>query len=97
MPHGPICLIATARIGSRRIKSRRAFSYPSGVRLAARKLVVISGARSRVIFRALRTAYDSKSYAICVGVGRHLVPVRAPEHRHIVVHPRSTTDDAHVA
>src|SRR5262249_21371014 len=43
--------------------------------------------------RALQWTYDPESYAVGVGIRRDLVPVGAPQHPDIVIHPRPATND----
>ena len=58
-----------------------------------------SAARLRRCARSpcLRHTYDSESDAVGVGIRRDLVAIRAPQHRHVVVHPGSAANDAHAA
>src|SRR5438067_13481100 len=44
-----------------------------------------------------RHAYHSESDAVRVRVGRNLVAARTPQHGHVVIHPGSAANDAHVA
>src|SRR6266550_7906689 len=81
-PHGPMRLIAAPRIGSRRTSNLVARAYPSGV--SERET---SGGASWA--RTLTAADNSESDAVRVRVGRHFVAICAPQHRHIVVHPRT--------
>src|ERR1700716_2234540 len=44
-----------------------------------------------------RGTHDPEADAVSVGIGRHLVPIRAPQHPDVLVHTRSPPHYPHAA
>src|SRR5262245_22985843 len=80
--------MAAPRIGSRRPSRARARSYSAGVMVQWWNCRIASGSSD---------GHDPEADTVRVRVGRHLVPVCAPEHGRIVVHPGAASDDAQTA